>query len=317
MIEYGRKVYDLRSQVSGIGKGVHYAEENRRVSDIPRSGKGLFREYASRVQERSDPVLAVPEESGSTQCGELERNQERSLGGLHSQYASTTVARKVAAIKSFFHFLVAEGFIRDDPTATLDSPRVKKYLPRAISQEDVEKLLEAPGKDTPRALRDRAILELLYATGMRVSELVALNAGDVDLASASVRCFGKGGKERVIPIYERAVQAIDAYLHKGRIHLLRDPEQKALFLNQRGLRLTRQGLWLIVKGYVKVAGIQVQVTPHTLRHSFATHMLRGGADLRNVQELLGHANIATTQVYTQVSNERLREVYDEAHPRAK
>ncbi len=233
------------------------------------------------------------------------------------QYASTTVARKVAAIKSFFHFLVAEGFIRDDPTATLDSPRVKKYLPRAISQEDVEKLLEAPGKDTPRALRDRAILELLYATGMRVSELVALNAGDVDLASASVRCFGKGGKERVIPIYERAVQAIDAYLHKGRIHLLRDPEQKALFLNQRGLRLTRQGLWLIVKGYVKVAGIQVQVTPHTLRHSFATHMLRGGADLRNVQELLGHANIATTQVYTQVSNERLREVYDEAHPRAK
>jgi len=234
------------------------------------------------------------------------------------EYASTTVARKVAAIKSFFHFLVAEGFITDDPTATLDSPRVRKYLPRAISQEDVEKLLDAASKrDTPRALRDRAILELLYATGMRVSELVALNVSDVDLASASVRCFGKGGKERVIPIYERAVKAVEAYLNKGRIHLLRDPEQKALFLNQRGLRLTRQGLWLIVKGYVKEAGLKVPVTPHTLRHSFATHMLRGGADLRNVQELLGHANIATTQVYTQVSNERLREVYDEAHPRAK
>jgi len=234
------------------------------------------------------------------------------------EYTSTTVARKVAAIKSFFHFLVAEGLIRDDPTATLDSPRVKKYLPRAIAQEDVERLLEATSaKDTPRALRDRAILELLYATGMRVSELVALNGGDVDLASASVRCFGKGNKERVIPIYERAVQAVDTYLNKGRISLLRDPEQKALFLNQRGERLTRQGLWLIVKGYVKEAGIKVPVTPHTLRHSFATHMLRGGADLRNVQELLGHANIATTQVYTQVSNERLREVYDEAHPRAK
>lgn len=234
------------------------------------------------------------------------------------EYASTTVARKVAAIKSFFHFLVADGLIRDDPTATLDSPRVKKYLPRAISQEDVEKLLEAASKtDTPRALRDRTILELLYATGMRVSELVALNVGDVDLASASVRCFGKGGRERVIPIYERAAQAIDEYLNKGRIHLLRDSAQKALFLNQRGQRLTRQGLWLIVKGYVKEAGIQAQVTPHTLRHSFATHMLRGGADLRDVQELLGHANIATTQVYTQVSNERLREVYDEAHPRAK
>jgi integrase/recombinase XerD len=234
------------------------------------------------------------------------------------EYASTTVARKVAAIKSFFHFLVAEGFITDDPTATLDSPRVRKYLPRAIAQEDVEKLLEAASKkDTPRGLRDRAILELLYATGMRVSELVAMNVGDVDLASASVRCFGKGGKERVIPIYDRAAEAAEAYLSKGRVHLLRDPEEKALFLNQRGQRLTRQGLWLIVKGYVKEAGLTVQVTPHTLRHSFATHMLRGGADLRNVQELLGHANIATTQVYTQVSNERLREVYDEAHPRAK
>jgi integrase/recombinase XerD len=234
------------------------------------------------------------------------------------EYASTTVARKVAAIKSFFHFLVAEGFVKDDPTATLDSPRVKKYLPRAISQEDVERLLDAPGKgDEPRALRDRAILELLYATGMRVSELVALNEGDVDLASASVRCFGKGGKERVIPVYERAVQAIEGYASKGRVRLLRQSDEKALFLNQRGERLTRQGLWLIVKGYVRQAGIRVSVTPHTLRHSFATHMLRGGADLRNVQELLGHANIATTQVYTQVSNERLREVYDEAHPRAK
>jgi integrase/recombinase XerD len=234
------------------------------------------------------------------------------------EYASTTVARKVAAIKSFFHFLVSEGSITDDPTATLDSPRVKKYLPRAISEEDVEKLLEAASrKATPRGLRDRAILELLYATGMRVSELVALNVGDVDLASASVRCFGKGNKERVVPVYERAVQAVEAYLTKGRIHLLRDPGEKALFLNQRGQGLTRQGLWLIVKGYVKEAGLKVQVTPHTLRHSFATHMLRGGADLRNVQELLGHANIATTQVYTQVSNERLREVYDEAHPRAK
>ncbi len=234
------------------------------------------------------------------------------------EYASTTVARKVAAIKSFFHFLVAEGLIKDDPTATLDSPRVKKYLPRAISQEQVERLLDAASsKDTPRGLRDRAIMELLYATGMRVSELVALDVGSVDVASASVRVFGKGDKERIIPVYERAVQAVDEYLTKGRIHLLRDPDQKALFLNQRGSRLTRQGLWLIVKGYVKEAGLKVDVTPHTLRHSFATHMLRGGADLRNVQELLGHANIATTQVYTQVSNERLREVYDEAHPRAK
>lgn len=234
------------------------------------------------------------------------------------EYASSTVARKVAAIKSFFHFLNTEGQIQEDPTATLDSPRVKKYLPKAISIQDIERLLDAPTQDkTAAGLRDKAILELLYATGMRVSELVALNVGDVDLASASVRCFGKGNKERVIPIHDRAARALEEYMERGRVRLLKNPDEKAIFLNQRGERLTRQGLWLIVKNYVHEAGITTPVTPHTLRHSFATHMLSGGADLRNVQELLGHANIATTQVYTYVSSERLREIYNEAHPRAK
>lgn len=234
------------------------------------------------------------------------------------EYSSATVARKVAAVKSFFHFLLTERQLAEDPSASLDSPKVRKYLPKAISKEEVELLLNAPATvDSARGRRDRAILELLYATGMRVSEVVNLDVGDVDPASGTVRCLGKGNKERVIPIYDRAIKSVEDYLERARLHLLKKPDQKALFLNHRGNRLTRQGLWLIIKRYVEELGIKTAVTPHTLRHSFATHLLNGGADLRNVQELLGHANISTTQVYTQVSSERLRSVYDQAHPRAK
>lgn len=234
------------------------------------------------------------------------------------EYASSTVARKVAAIKSFFHFLVAEKVLVKDPTATLDSPKVKKRLPVALSYEEVNRLLAQPAKERgPKAVRDRAILELLYATGMQVTEVVSLNVDDVNLASASVRVSRPRRRERVIPIHERAVQALEAYLQQARIQLLRDPDEQALFLNHRGQRLTRQGLWLIIKQYVQKAGISTHVTPHTLRHSFATHLLSRQADLRHVQELLGHANISTTQVYAQVAEKGLREVYDEAHPRAK
>ena len=234
------------------------------------------------------------------------------------EYTSSTVARKVAAIKSFFHFLLAEGSIGDDPTVDLDSPKVQKRLPKALSHDLVNRLLAEAGKDsTPKGQRDRALLELLYATGMRVTELVSLNIDDVSLASANVRCFGKGAKERIIPIYARAVHALEGYLRKGRPRLVKDPKEKALFLNHRGKRLTRQGLWLIIKRYADEIGMGSEVTPHTLRHSFATHMLSGGAGLREVQRLLGHANISTTQVYTHVNSERLREVYDESHPRAK
>lgn len=234
------------------------------------------------------------------------------------EYTSSTVARKVAAIKSFFHFLLAEGIIKDDPTATLDSPKVNKRLPKALSHDLVNRLLAEAGKSsTPKGRRDKALLELLYATGMRVSELVLLNIDDVNLASANVRCFGKGSKERIIPIYDRAVHALEEYLQKDRPRLLKNPNEKALFLNHRGKRLTRQGLWLIIKRYADEIGMGSEITPHTLRHSFATHMLSGGAGLREVQKLLGHANISTTQVYTHVDSERLREVYDDSHPRAK
>ena len=234
------------------------------------------------------------------------------------EYAAATAARKIAAIRSFFHFLVAEGVIMDDPTATLDSLRVRKHLPKPISVEEVNRLLAEPGKSSShKGLRDRAILELLYATGMRVSELISMKVDDVNLASASVRCWGKGFKERVIPMHPQAVAALRDYLEKARAHLVKDADERTLFLNMRGRPLTRQGLWLIFKGYVERAGLPSDVTPHTLRHSFATHMLDRNADLINVQKLLGHTSISTTQVYTHVSSERLREVYDESHPRAK
>lgn len=233
-------------------------------------------------------------------------------------YASATVARKVAAMKSFFDFLVSEGVFKSDPTENLSSPRVGKSLPKPLSVHDVEALLNQPAKSASvEAKRDRAMLELMYAGGMRVSELVSMNVGDVDLDSGFVRCFGKGSKERVIPIHDRAVAAVGEYLAKGRPALLRDGDEDALFLNRRGERLTRQGFWLILKSHVKAAGITADVTPHTLRHSFATHMLRGGADLRAVQELLGHANISSTQIYTHLTSEHVHQAYEKAHPRAK
>jgi len=221
------------------------------------------------------------------------------------EYASSTVARKVAAIKSFFHYLADRGVIQDDPTATLDSPKVRKQLPKAISQEDMERLLGEPArKDTPKALRDRALLEVLYATGLRVTELVSLNVEDVNLASETARVIHpKNNRDRLVPVHRRALEPLRNYLERGRVQLLRDPEEHALFLNHRGQRLTRQGLWLIVKHYVREVGIQEDVTPHTLRHSFAAHLLNQKADMEYVQELLGHANISTTQVYAQIGGE--------------
>jgi len=233
-------------------------------------------------------------------------------------YAATTQARKVAAAKSFFNFMVAEGDLKDNPTANVGSPNVGRLLPKPISVSQVRQLLEQPTKlSTPEAKRDTAMLALLYASGMRVSELVSLNLGDVDTEGDFVRCFGKGHKERLIPIYRQAVLALEEYLKEGRPHLARNDDEKALFLNRRGERLTRQGLWQILKGYAKSAGLDEEITPHTLRHSFATHMLSGGADLRSVQELLGHANISTTQVYTHLTTEHVRRTYEKSHPRAK
>jgi integrase/recombinase XerD len=233
-------------------------------------------------------------------------------------YVVTTIARKVAAAKSFFSFLLSEGKIRENPTENVSSPKVGKPLPDAISIGQVRQLLAQPNeKKTPEAKRDRAMLELLYASGMRVSELVSLNLNDVNTGDYYVRCFGKGNKERMVPIHSQAVTALNDYISQGRPRLKAAGGEEALFLNRRGERLTRQGLWQILKGYAKAAKLGIDITPHTLRHSFATHMLSGGADLRSVQELLGHANISTTQIYTHLTSEHIRNSYNKAHPRAK
>jgi len=234
-------------------------------------------------------------------------------------YVATTIARKVAAARSFFGFLVAEGTIKTDPTENMSSPSVGKALPKPIPINQVRLLLEQPAKlSTAEAKRDRAMLELLYASGMRISELVALNLGDVNTeGDYFVRCFGKGRKERIIPLYEQIAMTVKQYVDDDRPKLAHGKKEEAMFLNARGDRLTRQGFWQKMKEYAKTAGLGDKISPHTLRHSFATHMLSGGADLRSVQELLGHANISTTQVYTHLTTEHVRRTYDKSHPRAK
>jgi integrase/recombinase XerD len=240
---------------------------------------------------------------------------------LKSQsYAEATVARKVAAVKSFFSFMQAEGRLKANPTEQLASPKVGKMLPKPLTVQEVDELLEQPARRaTPEAKRDRAMLELMYATGLRVTELVSLDVTDVQLEGEKpyVRLLGKGNRERQIPLLDQPVQELAEYIRFARPRLVGERAETALFVNRRGERLTRQGFWLILKGYAAGAGIRGRVTPHTLRHSFATHMLRGGMDIHKVQELLGHANISTTQVYTQVSREHIREAYEKAHPRAR
>jgi integrase/recombinase XerD len=217
-------------------------------------------------------------------------------------YATTTIARKIAAIKSYFHFLYTRGLVTTDPTETLDTPHIDKVLPRGLSSTEVSGLLDQPAQSSsPDDLRDNAMLRLLYASGLRVSELVSLNVTDVDLSSGYVRCVGRTGRERIIPLDLDAVGAIREYLDAGRNALIRRKDEPALFVNHRGDRLTRQGFWLILKEHARRAGLPDDVTPQTLRHSFAIRLLDDNTDLRAVQELLGHANIATTQVYAQIT----------------
>ncbi|MDH7576251.1 MAG: site-specific tyrosine recombinase XerD [Bacillota bacterium] len=230
--------------------------------------------------------------------------------------SARTLSRYLAAIRSFYHYLLQENYIAVDPTQNLTSPKLERRLPRILSVQEVDLLLSQPNVRSVTGLRDRAMLEFLYATGMRVSELTGLNTEHLNLEVGYVRCLGKGSRERIIPIGMVAVRYTKEYLLKSRVKLRKNNWERALFLNRHGRRLTRQGFWKILKGYAQKVGIQREITPHILRHSFATHLLENGADLRIVQEMLGHADVTTTQIYTHLSQKKLREVYEKAHPRA-
>ena len=239
------------------------------------------------------------------------------LGRLYQQgLDSRSVARQLVTLRNFFRFLLQEEMIRHDPVEHIESPRVWKRLPKYLSLEEVERLLIADKAEHPLSLRDRAMLEVLYATGLRVSELVNLKVSDLQLDAGLLRCLGKGSKERVVPLGKKAQAALEDYLRRGRPHLIARRPSPYLFASRRGGHMTRQNFWHLLRRRARAAGVRAPLTPHTLRHSFATHLLERGADLRAVQLLLGHADISTTQIYTHVAQERLKQVYRAHHPRA-
>ncbi|MDD4802688.1 MAG: site-specific tyrosine recombinase XerD [Syntrophomonas sp.] len=230
--------------------------------------------------------------------------------------ANSSLARSFSSIKGLYKFLAGEGLVALNPTTDLETPKIRRKLPQILSIEEVDKLMEQPDVLLPLGLRDRAMLELMYGTGIRVSELLALQIDDINMMAGFLRCLGKGRKERIIPVNHTAINWVERYLARSRSLLLRRSQERTLFLNAHGRRLSRQGYFKILAQYGEKSGIKKEITPHTLRHSFATHLLENGADLRAVQEMLGHADISTTQIYTHLSKSRLREVYHQCHPRA-
>ncbi|MBE9506764.1 MAG: tyrosine recombinase XerC [Chloroflexi bacterium] len=284
-LQAGRSVspYTVKNYGNDIGQFLNYCRA-RGVSSLEQVDRSLLRSYLAQLDEAG--------------------------------YVKASIARRVAELRSFGNFLVREEVLESNPFRMVSAPRIPKRLPRYLTVAEVEVLLAAPDTSTPLGLRDRAIIEVLYAAGLRVSELAGLEVADVDLAQGQARVRGKGGKERIGLLGRAAVRAVRAYLEGGRPALLGQRSANALWLNHRGGRLTVRGVTLILSKTGERAGIRTRVHPHVLRHSFATHLLDGGADLRVVQELLGHANLATTQIYTHVSQSRAREVYMRAHPRA-
>jgi integrase/recombinase XerD len=257
----------------------------------------------------------------SKSVSELSQTQPETLyeylGTLRTRKLSgRTQARILSALRSFYRFLQEENLRKDNPTFPLQGPKPKRTLPQTLSEMEVETLIQQPKTESSRGLRDAAMLEVLYATGLRVSELISLTLDQLELEAHLIRTMGKGSKERLVPIGKAASRCLREYLEKGRPPLLKKPMAPWVFLNNRGGRLSRQGFWKILRQYGRQAGILKKISPHTLRHTFATHLLEGGADLRSIQTMLGHADISTTKIYTLVTHEHLREVYRRYHPRA-
>ncbi|WP_409368628.1 site-specific tyrosine recombinase XerD [Lysinibacillus sp. 38-6] len=289
---------------------IHFIQVERQLSDNT---------LASYRRDLENYVHFLQEAEGMSDFRHVERQTIlRHLEQLRMQgKTSRTVARHISSIRSFHQFLLREKRTETDPTVHLEMPTIEQKLPNILSIEEIEALLAAPNRSKPQGIRDVAMLELLYGSGMRISELIALDLADIHLTMGFVRVFGKGGKERIIPLGKSSLAALRDYLDGARGTLQgKYPKTDAFFINQRGKRLTRQGCWKLMKEHALKAGIQHELTPHTLRHSFATHLVENGADLRAVQEMLGHADISTTQIYTHISKTRLSEVYKQYHPRA-
>lgn len=260
----------------------------------------------------------LKKEKSITNLNEVTRNEIVSfLSTLKEQGKSTaTISRNISSIRSFHQFLLREQIVQHDPSLYIETPKLARLLPQVLTTEEIDCLLNIKAT-SPLAIRNKAMLELMYATGLRVSELVTLQVSDVHLTMGFVRCFGKGSKERIIPLGDMAKEALELYLSGARDELIRkNRSETALFVNHHGKPLSRQGFWKIVKSLALEAGLTKEITPHTLRHSFATHLLENGADLRSVQEMLGHADISTTQIYTHITKTRLKDMYEKYHPRA-
>ena len=287
------------------GYEIWLAQEKRASANTLSSYLRDVRQFGRWAEEETLTLTQVNQEDVKHYAQHLEKKGK----------SNATVVRSVAALKSFYMYMMSIKAVQINPAKGFTPSRVERKLPDILSNHEVDLFLEQPDSSDAKGCRDKAMLELLYATGIRVSELISLDVQDLNLSASFLRCRSKG-KERVVPLYKGAVRAVAAYINDVRPQLLENPEETALFVNMNGERMSRQGFWKIVKCYQDKAGIHKDITPHTLRHSFATHLLENGADLKSIQEMLGHADISATQIYARVVNQKLRDVYAKAHPRA-